>query len=424
MRNVILKIKYIVLVMFFVIANGIIHKVTSQTSINDTINTRKENSFKKPIITGNFYTQFRKNFNDIGSQNRASAYFDYSFSPIILWKLSNRFFIECELEAASERGKSHIKLGYADISFTLNKYITIVAGNFLTPLGTYQERLHPMWINKFPDIPIGFGHDDLLPVTENGINVRGGFGVLKSKLNYALFVSNGPALSDGDHIPKTEGKLLYENEEDTSVFGFLNFNNYRDNNFNKAIGGRIGILPFYNSSLEVGVWVESAIVGEKYDEHSDTSTSHIDAPDYSNVRSTLYGFDFSYMKNVAFLKGVIDIKGQWNTIKTGDAQYLNKYDTSGVVLLYYFNNKSIDFYTQCAYRLLSFDNNILNKSEICLRYSYIKTPKGSMWESDIKQFTIGINYWLNWHSVFKLALQTENGTREKQVLFFQWAMGF
>ena len=42
---------------------------------------------RKPLLTGNFYTQFRKDFNDIRNKNRASAYFDYGFSPILLWKL-------------------------------------------------------------------------------------------------------------------------------------------------------------------------------------------------------------------------------------------------------------------------------------------------------------------------------------------------
>ncbi|TAL56858.1 MAG: hypothetical protein EPN85_14820 [Bacteroidetes bacterium] len=331
--------------------------------------------------------------------------------------------MESELEIKSDRGKTHIKVGYVDVSFIVNKFMTIQAGNFLTPLGTYQERLHPMWINKLPDFPLGFGHDDLLPITETGAGIRGGFSVLKSKLNYALFVSNGPQLSDGGHIPRTEGMLLYE-DEDTSLFGFLNFRqNYRDNNSNKAMGGRIGILPFPNSSLELGVWAESAIVGAKYGAHTHSGSS-LDVPDYSKVRSRLYGFDFSYLTKVSFLKGMIDIKGQWNKIKTDYAKYLNTYDTSGVVWSYSFANHSVDYYAQCSYRLFSFENNIINKSDICFRYSYMKTPKGSLWEKDIKQYTLGINYWLNWHSVLKLAFRMETGNRERQAIFLQWAMGF
>ena len=220
--------------------------------------------------------------------------------------------------------------------------------------------------------------------------------------------------------------LLYE-DEDTSLFGFLNIKqNYKDNNSNKATGGRIGILPFANSSLELGVWGESAVTGEKYGAHSDAGTSapHLDAPDYSKVKSRLYGFDFSCLTKVTFLKGMIDIKGQWNKIKTDYAKYLNVYDNSGVVSSYSFANHSVDYYAQCAYRLSSFENNIINKSEICFRYSYMKTPTGSLWEKDSKQYTLGINYWLKWNSVVKLAFQIETGTRERQVLFLQWAMGF
>ncbi len=427
MKSVTFKISFLFPAVLFLFA-GIFRSPGKAMAIAaDSIPQQKEKSFHKPLLTGNFFTQFRKGFNDRNDKNRASAYFDYGFSPILLWKISKRFFIESELEAKSLRGKAHIKVGYADVNFIAAKFLTLQAGNFLSPLGTYQERLHPMWINKLPEVPMGFGHDDLLPVTETGANIRGGFSVLKSKLNYCFFVSNGPILSDGHHLKRTEGMLLYS-DEDTSMLGFLNLKkNYKDNNSNKATGGRIGILPFPNSSFEIGVWGETAVVGDRFKAHVHTfpaGTPHIDEPDYSNVQSRIYGFDFSCLKKVSFLKGMIDIKGQWNEIKTGYSKYLNTYDTSGVVWSYAFANHSIDYYAQCAYHLSFFENNILNKSEFCFRYSYIKTPKGSLWEKEIKQYTIGYNYWINWHSVLKLAFQMENGTQARQVVLLQWAMGF
>jgi hypothetical protein len=91
---------------------------------------------------------------------------------------------------------------------------------------------------------------------------------------------------------------------------------------------------------------------------------------------------------------------------------------------YSFANTTVDYYAQCAYHLAFFENNILNKSEVCFRFSHVTTPKGSLWERDIKQYTLGINYWINWHSVVKLAYQMDTGTSNKQIIYLQWAMGF
>jgi hypothetical protein len=53
-------------------------------------------------------------------------------------------------------------LSYLQLDYIANSHLTIVGGYFLTPFGTYNERLSPIWIGNFQDspliIPIGVGN--------------------------------------------------------------------------------------------------------------------------------------------------------------------------------------------------------------------------------------------------------------------------
>lgn len=88
---------------------------------------------------------------------------------------------------------SSIMIAYANMAYFLNPYMTLTSGMFLSPFGIYAERLHPEWINKLPDAPIGMGHtDQMVPETELGVQFRGGLPIRKFKINYSLYISNGP----------------------------------------------------------------------------------------------------------------------------------------------------------------------------------------------------------------------------------------
>ena len=154
----------------------------------------------------------------------------FSLNPILLWKPSEKIFVEAELETELEGNETVINLEYANVSYFLNKYITFRAGKFLSPYGIFQDRLHPAWINKLPTAPPGYGHDGVGPSAELGFDVRGGIPLGSAKMNYSIYVSNGPVLNTGEDEPDEGGMLSYENAD--------------DNNNNKTFGGRIGFLPF------------------------------------------------------------------------------------------------------------------------------------------------------------------------------------
>jgi hypothetical protein len=287
-----------------------------------------------------------------------------------------------------------IELEYGYVSFFLNKYLTIKAGKFLSPFGIYQERLHPQWINKLPSIPLGFNHDEapIGPPSEIGVDINGGAQLGSAKVNYSLYVSNGPALISNSDISQN-GQLMYASAE--------------DNNKNKALGGRLGLLPFSNSSFEIGGSFQTGIVGDK-------------GTDYQNVKARQYALDLSYVRQLDFMMGLLDIKGQWNWVNVDQASYINPADSLGYTFI---NNRDAGF-IQGAYRPSMFHSKFLKKTELVYRYSSQTLPNlesGKNSELKTTQSTYGINFWYNWRTVIKFAYQSQKGNN---AFYIQIATGF
>ena len=334
---------------------------------------------------------------------KESSYVGSAFAPIFLFKHSDRLMFEAELEFGLEGNELEIGLEYADVMYVLNKNMTVRAGKFLLPFGTFMERLHPAWINRLPTRPLGFGHDGIAPASGIGVELRGAFDLGGPSLNYSVYSTNGPRLKDGSAEPEEAGMLM--------------FKNYEDNNNSKAFGGRIGLLPFADSSTEIGF--------------STYSTSKVGARDsnYENVAAFLYAIDFAFIKQIPALGGFIDIKGQYNNSDIDDATYTEVHE-DGDEEEYTFDNKSNSFYTQLSYRPTMAGSDFLKKLEFVGRYSTLNTPEGAEWEEQSKQYAFGLNYWLTWRSVIKVAYQTtdsiggHDGGGNTNGFFMHWAIGF
>jgi len=62
-------------------------------------------------------------------------------------------------KGGDQSGYSHVHyvaLTYMQLDYLVNSHLTIVAGEFLTPFGSYNERLTPIWISNFEDAPLSF----------------------------------------------------------------------------------------------------------------------------------------------------------------------------------------------------------------------------------------------------------------------------
>lgn len=359
-------------------------------------------STRIPMLTGNGFINFEKGINE------GTPVFHGALYPIIVWKISSRLFFEQETEIAIEDQKIKADVEYATLHYTINRYFTIGAGKFLSPFGTYQERIHPAWINKFSEAPLGLSHDGILvgAMSEIGVEIRGGSPVGSSKLNYVAYISNGPALG----IDENNNQRARHDSSDALMSVMLENGKLKDNNNNKAVGGRIGFLPFSNSSLEIGISNQYAKVGNKDDSL------------FSKAKVAMHAFDLSYVKSIPYLKGILDFKGQFNQVT------LDKTDTSSSVNMSSMNNSasvSQAYFIQCSFRPALLQKKIIPKCEVVGRYSAVNVSEPGMPYINTNQFAVGFNYWLSWRSVIKIAYQisVEEDKHNESAFFVQLAIG-
>lgn len=324
------------------------------------------------------------------------------FVPLFIYKQSDRLLFEGEMEFEIEDGEVEIALEYANFYYQLTSGMTLRMGKILVPFGTFFDRLHPSWINKLPTVPLGYGHDGILPTSDLGIELRGGSYLGGMRTNYSLYVTNGPRIEDGEDEAEEIGMIVPEADI--------------DNNKNKAIGGRLGLFPFADQSLELGFSAQSAKLGNEGSELED-------------VGAFLYAFDWTLVKNVSALGGKVDLRGQLNFVNIDNRPY--EILEGGDLETFDFDNKSKTSFYQLAYRP-TFGSQLLQNLELVGRYSTLTTPEEAPWESESTQWTFGLNYWMDWRSAIKFAFQTDEvqgghdspGLTKTDLFFIQWTIGF
>jgi hypothetical protein len=314
----------------------------------------------------------------------SSARFDAGFSPIFLWRLDDRLFFESELEIGLNAAATDVNLEYADMAWIMNDYMTFKAGKFLTPFGIFSDRLHAAWINKLPDAPLPFGHDGIVPESQVGVQVSGGFPIGSTKFNYAVYAVNGPRLNLDAGEP--------------ADIGLLRFDNFTETN-SRAYGGRIGFLPL--PPLELGYSFQS-----------------ISGP----VNATLNGVDASFMREIDWLRGALDLRTEWIW---SDAGTVRTVSDDGEPLS--FSNKRSGGYAQLAYRPTKAKSDRLKNFELVGRHDWLDQPGGGKLPGNGSRSTVGLNYWLSPSSVLKAAYEIGNGgpdSNRGNSLLIMAAIGF
>ncbi|KAA3658916.1 MAG: hypothetical protein DWQ10_10165 [Calditrichaeota bacterium] len=210
-------------------------------------------------------------------------------------------------------------------------------------------------------------------------------------------------LTKGNQLPEALSETVGGDEHGAAAPGTLNFNNFQDNNNNKAFGGRVGFLPL--PQLEIGLGFEIANVGAE-DTH------------FAEIQSSLQVIDLSYVRDSNLLKGQLDIRSQFVSLKIdqADEEPLN------------YENESSSGYGQIAYRPIKINNNFLKKFEFVFRYDFLDLPEQAILDTDLKRTTYGINYWLAPNSAIKFAFQDKTISEHKEeseTLFItQFTLGF
>jgi hypothetical protein len=175
-------------------------------SIKELANYLKPGN-SKFMLRGYYHTGFD---NIKTGDEEVSRFNPGKIAPILMYKQSDRLFFEAEFEGGFEDGKFELGLEYATVSYVLNDYMIARAGKFLLPFGTFMEKLHPAWMNRLSTVPLGYGHDGILPTSDIGVELRGAFYTGNIKLNYQVYAINGPQLKVGGDEPEEDGMLDHQ----------------------------------------------------------------------------------------------------------------------------------------------------------------------------------------------------------------------
>ena len=319
------------------------------------------------------------------SDKNNSQFGKVSFKPIFLWKISDKLFVEAEPEFETGGGSLDIGLEYANMVYIVNPYLTLHAGRFLPKFGAYRGRMGEGFINRFSTAPVGFGDGGIGAMNEVGIGAQGGFGAGSAKINYELYVSNGPQILTD---PDNSGQFEYEG--------------YTGNNNAKAVGGRIGLLPFSSSSLEIAFSFQTK-----------NKTGLKETP-YENVGVKMQALDLNYWEHLKAIKSDIRVIAEWKHQKVDDAIYY-KADSS----TYTFTNSPSAYYIAATIRPVYLKNAFRN-IELAARYSEFKRP--DPWGGDTNQFALSLDYWLKWNTVLKFTYQSQKDT--DNAFYAQLVFGF
>jgi len=196
-------------------------------------------------------------------------------------------------------------------------------------------------------------------------------------MNYAVFISNGPILD------QSKGMIQYENLLD-------------ENNNNKELGGRLGILPFANSSLELGFSYKHGIAGNEGDSL------------YKDVAASAFAFDWNYVSDISALKSTVTFRGQYNSLSVDKADY--PLPTKAVNDTYTFDNKQTLYFAQLSLRPSLVSSKFFKNLEILARINGLTDPKDAAWSAKDKdgnggtvtRTDLGLTYWFSWKTSLRL----------------------
>ncbi len=356
--------------------------------------THKFTNFKlsRIVLTGNAYCGFDFHLNDQlkDSTGMTSTSVSIGLAPIVAWKITPRLFFESEIDLMMAHGMLSTEIGYANLSYNFSKFCTVQIGKFLSPFGIFSERYHPFWINYAPNEPLGFSHEGYSPESELGICLRKGC----KHFNYAMYLSLGATMDAGNQNSNDAGKIIFHTELGSKI------------NDKISVGGRIGILPFKNSSLELGVSYKRMQL----------------EPGVGNM----FALDLSVQKIIPKLKGRIDSKGQVNYTDAGKNNFI-KLNTSGTAEIpYNFSNISKIGFILLSYKPIFAENSVIKNSGIFVRGGAMELPTGALWYENTNEFTFGLNYSFNWHNIIKLGYQQIISSKKGYTnnIMIQWAVGF
>ncbi|MBE3605269.1 hypothetical protein IMX07_16825 [bacterium] len=334
--------------------------------------------------------------------------FAFDMEPIILWQLSDKLLFEGTIEANLPAGGSaDYQLPVADFQYFLNDYVELVMGIFDQPFGDWYEDQSPFWVNRFVTAPLPYNVNPLIPPTEIGVQLRGGFqwGQMGQVADYTVWSGNGPGYSNSSCTNNTPPSPL-PTCTSTAFVGdtLVGVNNIKLNTHTPSFGGRFRIYPLPADSdwgrLELGV-------------------STYDGKWANGLWMTSWGVDFNYFRDN------LQTRGEWIESYRQMPAGLGADNRQGwyVQAGYFLTGLTLPFVPSAA-------NEYIDKLEPLIRYSginqraavlanIITTPEigftGSpaLYAPHAREVALGLDYWLApsivWQNEFDLELPEAGG---------------
>ena len=137
----------------------------------------------------------------VTSTNAGNTTYIPVISPLLAAPIGNHILVESRaiiLDPFSPNGggkpgyNGNLFLGltYLQADLLASKHLTFVAGDFLTPFGTYNERLTPIWIGNFQDAPLIFSVGTMETAASVGGMLQGSaFASERVSADYAVYFS-------------------------------------------------------------------------------------------------------------------------------------------------------------------------------------------------------------------------------------------
>lgn len=303
--------------------------------------------------------------------HNTNSYFDnHYFNVFISSQLTERIFIEGQLEYEHAGKDIDLRYGYAD--YKISEALVVRTGKFLVPAGQFNEYLYPEYLNK--TVSRAYVNREISPSAwgEVGIQVRGRIKTEGSATPfYSLYVVNGLNGESGAGIRGLRG----------------NARDSKGGNENKAVGGALGV------DLGKDITLSANYYSGKYTPDNELNLSVLGASFYLDKEK------FSI----------------WSEYHMATQEAYN--DPEDVTMGMSTLNKN-GFYVQGGYM-------VIDKLETIVRYDQITLdgdPNG-----DRSRVTFGLNYYLAKNAVVKVnyeVISDEGTDPEDNLLGFQFSIGF
>ena len=129
------------------------------------------------------------------NRNQGQSVFQPVVAPLLAAPLGSHVLIEGRADIRDYRAEGNpsdfeAALQYMQADILANKRVTIVAGKFLLPFNTYNERLSTIWVPLLQDAPLAYAIGTRTSGAGMGGQLRGAlFQTGKVQLNYNAYIS-------------------------------------------------------------------------------------------------------------------------------------------------------------------------------------------------------------------------------------------